>query len=178
MSSFISFSQSFLETLSTWILPSIFKVLLIIAIAFFARYLIDLATDNFLHKLRQIRRVETIRQILASSSHVVIIAIAIIMILHELGLNINPLIASAGLLGVAFSLGAQNLMKDVINGFFILLEDQFTIGDKVKIGTHSGTVEKMNLRTTTLKDIDGSTHIIPNSEINKVTVVIRSISPK
>ena len=178
MSSFISFSQNFFETLSTLILPSIFKVLLIIAIAFFARYLIDLATNNFLQKLRQIRRVETIRQILASSSHVVVIGLAIIMILHELGLNITPIIASAGLLGVAFSLGAQNLMKDVINGFFILLEDQFTIGDKVKIGTHSGTVEKMNLRTTTLRDSDGSTHIILNSEINKVTVIIRSISPQ
>ena len=171
MSSFISFSQSFFETLCTWILPSIFKVLLIIGIAFVVQRLIDTATDNFLRKLKAIRRVETIRQIISSSSHIAIIAIALMMILHELGFDVRPILASAGLLGVAFSLGAQNLMKDVINGFFILLEDQFAVGDKVKFGEISGTVEKMNLRTTTLKDLDGSIHIIPNSEIKQVTVL-------
>lgn len=170
MSSFISFSQSFFETLVTWIFPSIFKVLLIITIAFFAQHLINLTTNNFLNSLRKIRKVEIIRQIISSSSHVVIIVLAVIMILHELGLNITPIIASAGLLGVAFSLGAQNLMKDILNGFFILLEDQFAIGDKVKLGDYSGTVEKMNLRTTTLKDSDGNIHIVPNSEIKQVTV--------
>ena len=174
MSSFISFTQSFFDTLSTWILPSIFKVLLIIGIAFFAQRLIDTATANFLRKIKLIRRVETIRQIISSSSHVVIIAIAFIMILHELGFNVMPILASAGLLGVAFSLGAQNFMKDIINGFFILLEDQFAIGDKVKLGDYSGTVEKINLRTTTLKDINGNTHIIPNSEIKQITVIENS----
>ncbi len=171
MSSFISFSQSFFETLCTWILPSIFKILLIIGIAFAVQRLIDTATDNFLRKLRLIRRAETIRQIISSSSHIIIIAIALMMILHELGFDVRPILASAGLLGVAFSLGAQSLMKDIINGYFILLEDQFAVGDKVKIGDHSGTVEKMNLRTTTLKDLDGNTHIIPNSEIKQVSVI-------
>ncbi len=171
MSSFISFTQSFFETLCTWILPSIFKVLLIIAITFVIQRLIDTATDNFLRKLRLIRRAETIRQIISSSSHIIVIAIALMMILHELGFDIRPIIASAGLLGVAFSLGAQSLMKDVINGYFILLEDQFAVGNKVKIGDHSGTVEKINLRTTTLKDTDGNIHIIPNSEIKQVTVL-------
>lgn len=171
MSSFISFSQSFFETLSTWILPSIFKILLIIAIAFFVQRLINTATDNFLRKLKLIRRSETIRQIISSSSHIVIIAIAFMMILHELGFDVRPILASAGLLGVAFSLGAQHLMKDVINGFLILFEDQFAVGDKVKLGDISGTVEKMNLRTTTVKDLNGNTHIIPNSEIRQVTVL-------
>lgn len=171
MSSFISFSQSFFETLSTWILPSIFKILLIIAIAFFVQRLINTAIDNFLRKLKLIRRSETIRQIISSSSHIVIIAIAFMMILHELGFDVRPILASAGLLGVAFSLGAQHLMKDVINGFLILFEDQFAVGDKVKLGDISGTVEKMNLRTTTVKDLNGNTHIIPNSEIKQVTVL-------
>ena len=171
MSSFVSFSQSFFETLCTWIFPSIFKILLIIGIAFFAQYLIDLATSNFLRSLRQIRRIETIRQIISSSSHILIIGITFMMVLHELGFDVRPILASAGLLGVAFSLGAQTLMKDVINGYFILLEDQFAVGDKVKLGDHSGTVEKMNLRTTTLKDLDGNIHIIPNSEIKQVTVL-------
>ena len=171
MSSFISFSQSFFESLFTWILPSLFKVLLIIGIAFFAQRLIDTATDNFFKKLKLARRVETIKQIISSSSRVLIIAITLMMILHELGFDVRPILASAGLLGVAFSLGAQTLMKDVINGYFILLEDQFAVGDKVKLGDISGTVEKMNLRITTLKDLDGNTHIIPNSEIKQVTVL-------
>ena len=171
MSSFISFSQSFVESLFTWILPSLFKVLLIIGIAFFAQRLIDTATNNFLRKLKLIRRAETIKQIISSSSRVLIITITLMMILHELGFDVRPILASAGLLGVAFSLGAQTLMKDIVNGFFILLEDQFTVGDKVKLGDISGTVEKMNLRITTLKDLDGNTHIIPNSEIKQVTVL-------
>lgn len=93
------------------------------------------------------------------------------MILHELGLDVRPILASAGILGVAFSLGAQHLMKDIVNGFFILLEDQFSIGDNVKIGELSGTVEKMNLRLTVLKDQNGNVHIIPNSQISQVTVI-------
>ena len=171
MSSFISFSQSFFETLSTWILPSIFKVLLIIGIAFFVQRLVDTATDNFLRKLRLVRRTETIKQVISSSSQIIVIAIAFMMILHELGFDVRPILASAGLLGVAFSLGSQHLMKDIVNGFFILLEDQFTVGDKIKIGDISGTVEKMNLRTATLKDINGNTHIIPNSEMKQVSVL-------
>src|SRR3990167_2007098 len=98
MSSFISFSQSFFETLSTWVLPSIFKVLFIIAVAFFVQRLTNTATDNFLRKLKLIRRSETIRQIISSSSHIVIIAIAFMMILHELGFDVRPILASAGLL--------------------------------------------------------------------------------
>ncbi len=171
MSSFISFSQSFFETLLTWIVPSFFKVALIILLAFFIQYLINLATENFLRNLKLIRRIETIRQIISSSSHLIIILISLMMILNELGFDVRPLLASAGLLGVAFSLGAQHLMKDVINGFLILIEDQFTIGDKVKLCDISGTVERLNLRTTTIKDTNGNIHIIPNSEIKQVTVL-------
>ena len=171
MSSFISFSQNFFESLCTWILPSIFKISLIIVIAFVIQRLIDTAAANFLRKIKLIRRVETIRQIISSSSHILVTAIALMMILHELGFDVRPILASAGLLGVAFGLGAQTLMKDVINGFFILLEDQFTTGDQIKICDVSGTVEKMNLRTTTLKDTNGNTYIIPNSEIKQVTVI-------
>ena len=175
MSSFVSFSQNFLETLWTWLVPSVFKLFIIIGLAFFAKYLIDISTDNFVRKSKNIRRAETLRQIVHSTSKVIIITIAFMMALHELGFDIRPIIASAGILGLAVSLGAQNLMKDVINGFFVLLEDQFGIGDKVKIGEHSGIVEKMNLRTTTLKDTNGNVHIIPNSEIKQVTVLKETV---
>ena len=171
MDSIFELFQNFFDTLLTWVVPSLFKVILIIAIGFAIKHLINLSTFNFIVKFRNIKRAETLKQIINSTSNVIIIAISLMMILHELGFNVSPILASAGLLGVAFSLGAQNLMKDVINGFFILLEDQFAIGDKVKLGDISGTVEKMNLRTTTLRDISGNTHIIPNSEIKQVSIL-------
>lgn len=167
----LSFFNNFFETLTTWVFPSIFKILLIIIISFFIHHLTKLSIANLIKPTRGIKRAETLSQIINSTNKVIIIVIALMMILHELGLDIRPIIASAGILGVAFSLGAQHLMKDVINGFCILLEDQFSIGDIVKIGELSGTVEKMNLRTTTLRDQNGNMHIIPNSQINQVTVV-------
>ena len=171
MSTLISFSQNFFETLWTWILPSIFKIILILVIAFFTQHLTNLAVFNFIRQSRRFKRAETLSQITRSTSKVIISVIALMMILHELGLDIRPILASAGILGVAFSLGAQSLMKDIINGFFILLEDQFGIGDSVRIGEYSGTVEKMNLRTTTVRDSQNQIHIFPNGEIKQVTVV-------
>ena len=171
MAPFFSFIGNFFETLCTWVVPSFFRIFLIVLIAFFARHFINLACANFIRRSKRIHRGETLKQVVHSTSKVIIITIAAMMILHELGLNVTPIVASAGILGLAVSLGSQNLMKDVINGFFILIEDQFGIGDVVKIGDHSGTVEKMNLRTTTLKDNSGSIHIIPNGQINQLTVL-------
>ncbi len=170
MNNIFSFFSNFFETLWTWILPSFFKLIVIIFIAFFLKHFINTAAYRFVKRASNTKRAETIRQIITSTGQIVIVAITIMMILHELGFDIRPIIASAGILGVAFSLGAQHLMKDVINGFFILFEDQFSIGDNVKIGDLTGIVEKMNLRTTTLKDVTGNVHIIPNSQINQVTV--------
>ena len=179
----ISFFQNFTETLWTWILPSIFKIVLILIIAFFLQNLITFGTKKFKDlqengsdkQSKRLKRVKTLNQIVKSTTKVIIGTIALIMILNELGIDTRPLIASAGILGVAFSLGAQHLMKDVINGFFILLEDQFGIGDIVKVNEISGVVEKMNLRTTTIKDSAGNIHIIPNSEIKQVSVIKQNI---
>lgn len=171
MASFFSFTGNFFETLLTWVLPSLFKILFILAIAFAMIKLIRTATDNFVRKFQRIKRAETLKQIMGSTTEIIILAIAIMMILNELGIDIRPIIASAGILGVAFGLGAQHLMKDVINGFFILFEDQFGIGDTIKVGDFAGTVEKMNLRTTTLKDSSGSIHIVPNGQIVQVSIV-------
>lgn len=171
MSSFISFSQSFFETLLTWIIPNLFKIFLIVFIACVIRHLTKIATGNFIRQSRFIKRAETLRQVIDSTSKVLIIAIALMMILNELGLDTRPIIASAGILGVAFSLGAQHLMKDVISGFFILLEGQFGVGDVIKAGDITGSVEKMTLRVTTLKDANGNVHVIPNGEIKQVSVL-------
>ena len=171
MNSFVDFFQNFTETLVTWVVPSFFKIALILACAVFAKSLVNVSCDNFIEKSRFIKRGKTLKQIISSTGNIIIITITIMMILNELGLDIRPIIASAGIIGVAFSLGAQHLMKDIISGFFILLEGQFGVGDVVKVGDLTGTIEKMNLRTTTLKDSNGNTHIFPNGEIKQVSVL-------
>ena len=167
----LSFFQNFLETLWTWVLPSIFRILLIVLIALAVQHMLNISITNSIRKLHKIRRIGTLSQIIHSTSSVIIIAIASLMILHEIGFDVRPIIAGAGILSLAISLGAQHLVKDVVNGFLILVEDQFGIGDTVKIGDLTGRVEVMNLRTTTLKDSGGSTHIIPNGQIIQVTVI-------
>lgn len=98
---------------------------------------------------------------------------ALIQILGVFDIDVKPLIASAGVAGLAIGFGAQTLVKDVINGFFILLENQYDVGDVIRIAGVQGTVENMTLRRTVLRDGDGSIHTIPNSEIKIVTNTTR-----
>lgn len=107
---------------------------------------------------------------------IALIVIATLMIFQLLKFNVGPLLASAGIAGVAIGLGAQSLVKDVLSGVFVILEQQFSVGDVVRIGTLSGAVEELNLRTVVLRDGDGSVHIIPNGQIDKVTVLTRDWS--
>jgi small conductance mechanosensitive channel len=89
---------------------------------------------------------------------------------------VAPLIAAAGIGGIAIGFGAQTLVKDVISGFFVLLENQYDVGDVVRLGEFSGTVERVDLRTTTLRDIDGLRHVVPNGEIRISTNYTRVFS--
>lgn len=107
---------------------------------------------------------------------IALIVIAALMIFQLLKFNVGPLLASAGIAGVAIGLGAQSLVKDVLSGVFVILEQQFSVGDVVRIGALSGAVEELNLRTVVLRDGDGSVHIIPNGQIDKVTVLTRDWS--
>lgn len=107
---------------------------------------------------------------------IALIVIAALMIFQLLNFNVGPLLASAGVAGVAIGLGAQSVVKDVLSGVFVILEQQFSVGDVVRIGTLSGAVEELNLRTVVLRDGDGSVHIIPNGQIDKVTVLTRDWS--
>ena len=104
------------------------------------------------------------------------LAIAALIILDELGINIAPLLVSVGIVGVAIGYGSQNLVRDVINGLFLLSEDQIREGDLVKIGDAQGTVEKISLRSVLIRNIDGGLHIISNSDIGKVTNLSRDWS--
>lgn len=115
------------------------------------------------------QRARTLTRVIHSTALVAMATVAGLMILRELGLDIAPLIAGAGVVGVAVGLGAQTLIRDVIGGFFILLEDQFDVGDSIRVGNIAGGVEKMTLRATFLRDLEGTLHIIPNSEMRIVS---------
>lgn len=114
------------------------------------------------------KRALTIARITKSIVIFVLAFLTVIMVLDKLGVNIIPILAGAGVLGLAIGFGAQSLVKDVISGFFILLENQFAIGDKVIIDGTTGVVENMTLRLTTLRLDDGSIQYVPNSSISKV----------
>ena len=102
--------------------------------------------------------------------------IALLMVLSELGVNIGPLLAGAGVLGLAISIGAQKLVQDLITGFFILLENQIAVGDYVNIGDKSGLVEAISIRTVRLRDTNGAVHIIPYSTITMLTNLTKDFS--
>jgi len=123
------------------------------------------------------RRAETLSAVLNSAARVLVLAFLVLMVLQEFGVNIAPLIAGAGIAGVALGFGAQSLVKDVISGFFLLMEDQFGVGDLISIDEkHVGTVERMTLRVTQLRDVEGRAHYIPNGSINRVIVLSKEFS--
>lgn len=118
--------------------------------------------------VRKQQRLQTVAGIAKGIVTILMGIIGFLIALSTLGVNIGPLLTGVGIIGVAISLGAQNLVKDMINGFFILLEDQFSVGDVITIGDASGFVEKMNLRITQLRSIDGELITVPNSSISEV----------
>lgn len=124
----------------------------------------------------QEKRVKTLTGLLNATVTVLVSAIAVLMIVTECGLAIGPLLAGAGIAGVAIGFGAQTLVRDVINGFFLLIENQLRVDDVVTVAGISGLVEAINLRTTRLRDLEGRVHIIPNSSITVVTNFTREWS--
>jgi moderate conductance mechanosensitive channel len=122
------------------------------------------------------RQVKTMAGVISSVGKFAIFFVASLEILSQLGFNLGPLLASAGIAGLAIGFGAQTLVKDVINGFFILLENQYDIGDSVRVGGVKGAVQDMSLRRTVLRDDDGTVHTIPNSEIKLVSNMTRDWS--
>jgi small conductance mechanosensitive channel len=115
------------------------------------------------------KRAQTLGRILKSSALVIVVGIGVMMLMDEFGMNIMPIITGAGLAGLAFGFGAQNLVRDVISGFFIILENQVRVGDVAVINGTGGLVEAINLRTMVLRDLQGTVHIFPNGEITQVS---------
>ena len=124
----------------------------------------------------QEQRVKTLVSLVRSVGIVVILVITLFMVLNAIGLNIGPLLAGAGVIGLAISFGAQSLVKDIISGLFILFENQFGVGDVIRVKDLSGRVEKMTLRIVVMRDVHGVVHIVPNGEITAVSNLTRAFS--
>lgn len=119
--------------------------------------------------IRTIQRSATIGALLGSVSTFVVWTIAALMVLGEMGLDLGPLLAGAGIVGVAVGFGAQNLVRDFLSGIFMLIEDQYGVGDVIDVGPASGLVEGVSLRTTRLRDVEGNVWHVPNGEISRVS---------
>lgn len=114
------------------------------------------------------QRARTIADVLASFLRAAVWAVALLVVFDQLGINLAPLLAGAGIVGLAIGFGAQALVRDVISGLFILVEDQYGVGDVIELGDVSGTVEEVNLRVTRLRSSNGTVWFVPNGEVRKV----------
>jgi small conductance mechanosensitive channel len=150
-------------------------LLVIALIAFILTRLLRLLTARMVHVAEQhaaepgrVSQVKTLAGVIHATGLAIIGLIAGLQILDAFGVNLAPLLASAGVAGVAIGLAAQNIVRDMLNGMLILVEDQFSVGDTVRLAGMTGTVEAMTLRKTTVRDGDGTLYIIPNSQITAV----------
>ncbi|MGE4169437.1 MAG: mechanosensitive ion channel family protein [Candidatus Margulisiibacteriota bacterium] len=160
-----------------WMMHHGIKVMVIAVGGFVAHKFVQYSLNRFIHRLvnaKQLspeeaqRREETLLRIFSTSAKVVVLIIVLLMILQEVGIAIGPLLAAAGVAGLALGFGGQYLIRDLITGLFIILENQYRIGDVVCIDQDSGLVEDITLRMTTLRDLDGVVHHIPHGAVTKV----------
>lgn len=124
----------------------------------------------------QVKRAHTLTHIVRDVARIVIVFVGVMMILSEIGVDLNPILAAAGLGGLAIGFGAQSLVKDLISGFFILLENSVRVGDVVEIAGVAGLVEEIELRTIRLRDLSGNVHVVPNGVIDKVKNMTKEYS--
>ncbi len=122
------------------------------------------------------RRANTLLGLVRQAVFIVLWVVVILMVLKEVGVEVGPLLASAGIIGLAVGFGAQNLVRDVISGFFVILENQIRVGDVAVINGTSGVVERINFRTTVLRDVSGTVHIFPNGTITTLSNMTRDWS--
>lgn len=171
------------DKLWTWLLTSGARIVLILVIAVILCRLARLFTERlnlFLQgltdSLERQKRAHTLSHIVRTIATTILFLVTTMTVLGELGVNLAPILAAAGIGGLAVGFGAQNLVRDVITGFFILLEDQIRVGDTVKVGDKAGLVEHISLRVLTLRDFDGSVHLIPHGTITTITNMTKDFS--
>lgn len=167
------------ELIIPWLLTSGVKIVFIIAIAYFLNKILNkfiekavriaIRPDRYSSKEAEEKRENTLIQIFTTTTKISILCISVLMILDQFGIEIGPILAAAGIVGLAFGFGGQYLIRDIISGLFIILENQYRVGDVVNLDLASGKVEQISLRKTTLRDLDGTVHHVPHGEIKRVS---------
>lgn len=157
------------------------KLIAILLVAFILTRLLNLATRKIVdvsrrrteHPAMRAQQIATVVGVIRSAGIFIIVLVTLMQVLLVFEINVAPLLASAGIAGLAIGFGAQTLVKDVINGFFILAENQFEVGDTIKTAGVQGTVEEITMRRTILRDADGTLHIVPNSNMQIISNTTR-----
>jgi len=168
--------QTVQDLWDVWIVQTAIQIALVLIIGFVLTRLLRRITTKVGNKvsqdttpIRALQRTETLTRVLSSAGVVVIWVMGTFYILGAIGANLAPLLASVGIIGLAVGFGAQNLVRDVVSGFFILLEDQFGVGDIIEINeVASGKVEILTLRVTGMRALDGTMHFVANGEITHI----------
>jgi small-conductance mechanosensitive channel len=164
-----------LPALSVWTFGSGLRVLLIILLAsalvrmtalLVRRFEYEMSVGTNLDALERGKRARTLGSVVHNVTTALIVGIALLMVLGEFGVNIAPVLTGAGIAGLAVGFGAQTLVRDIISGFFLILENQVRVGDAAGINGTDGVVEAINLRTIVLRDMEGTVHVFPNGAIN------------
>jgi small conductance mechanosensitive channel len=166
-----------------WIITTGLSILVILLLALIAMKVAKLISRRLFTSFKfseddieMKKRADTLGSIIQYVLSFGITLVALIMILGELGIQIGPILATAGVAGLAFGFGAQHLVKDVMTGFFILMDDEIRVGDVVDIAGKAGVVEEVTLRLTVLRDLSGNVHYVPNGHIDIVTNMTKEYS--
>ncbi len=179
---YISLLQQYWEQSMAWIVSGGLRILLIIILFAITLKVVSMITRRVFKRIAKgrdseyLKRVETTRSIISFSLKIALFMIAMLMVLGEVGIDLGPILATAGVIGLAVSFGAQNLVQDVISGFFLLLEDQVRVGDVVQTVGKAGVVERITLRLIVLRDLSGNVHFIRNGNIDVITNMTKEFS--
>ncbi len=164
-----------LRSLSDWFFGPGLKILLIVLLSFalvritalvVRRFEYEMSLGTDLDAVERGKRARTLGSVVQNATTALVVGIALLMVLKLLDLDITPVLTGAGVAGLAIGFGAQTLVRDIISGFFLILEDQIRVGDAASINGNSGIVEAINLRTVVLRDGEGTVHVYPNGAIN------------
>jgi small conductance mechanosensitive channel len=183
---FEKYLSKYTELIIPWLLTSGIKIIFIIVGAFILNKIIvrfiekavriAVRPDGISSKDAEEKRENTLIQIFNTTANICVLIVSGLMVLQEFGIEIAPILAAAGIVGLAFGFGGQYLIRDVISGLFIILENQYRVGDTVSFDNASGAVQEISLRKTTLRDLDGVVHHIPHGEIKKVSNLSKDFS--
>jgi small conductance mechanosensitive channel len=161
-----------------WLLYDGLRICVIVIVAYAAirigsavarRFEQELSTGTGLDVIERAKRARTLSAMVQKTFTAVVASLAVLMVLLQLDINIMPVLTGAGIAGLAIGFGAQTLVRDVISGFFLILEDQVRVGDVVMVNGQGGLVEAVNLRTIVLRDEEGTVHVIPNGEVKSLS---------